>query len=389
MGVTSPASRLPSATLDAQSRPVDRPGAAKTRRTTPPIKLWATLGGAWLAFEIYVLVRWVSGPYFKHVSAGPTPEPGWMRTAENIWQVAGIVATIGIFYWFVVRPWRRDKAPSTDGLLVCAFATLWFEDPLSSYFGHWFTYNANLVNFGSWVKDVPGWNAYSTPGHMVLEPLLIIPFVYVYFIMIGTLVGCWAMRQAEARWDLSVLQLIGICFVTMCLLDLIGEGLIFLPLGFWEYPGGVGLLFPSTYHKYPVNEMLTIGALFTIICSLRYFKDDRGYTIVERGIDRLNVGPRSLIGLRFLAFVAAVHLALFVAYSLPNAWIGAHARPWPADLQKRSYLTDGVCGAGTTSACPAPGVPLVRGNATAHLGPNGGLVVPPGVKLPQLVPFDR
>jgi hypothetical protein len=349
----------------------------------------AFLGGLILAFEAYVLIRWLSGSYFKHVSAGPTPEPGWMRTAENIWQAAGIVTTIGIVYWFVVRPWRRERKLTTDALLVLAFATLWFEDPLSSYYGHWFTYNANLVNFGSWVNGVPGWNAPGTPGHMVLEPLLIIPFVYVYFIMIGVLVGCWAMRKAEERWNLSTLQLLGVCFLTMALLDLIGEGLIFLPLGFWEYPGGIGMLFPSTYHKYPVNEMLTIAAIFTGLCALRYFKDDRGRTIVERGIDRLKVGEAGNNALRFLAIAGAVHIILVLGYNLPNSVIGAHSRPWPADLQKRSYLTDGVCGAGTTIACPGPGIPLFRGNATAHLSPSGKLVVPPGVMLPTPVPFAR
>jgi Spirocyclase AveC-like len=368
--------------------PRETPTAA-ARRTTPPIKLWATLGGLWLTFEAYVLIRWIAGPYFKHVAPGPTHEPTWMRAGEDAWQVAGVLATICIFYWFVIRPWRRERTLTTDGLLVCAFATLWFEDPISSYYNHWFTYNANLINFGSWVKGVPGWMSYSKPGHMVLEPLLVIPFVYVYFIMIGVLVGCWAMRRAEERWNLSTLQLVGVCFATMCALDVIGEGLIFLPLGFWEYPGGYGMLWPSTYHKYPVNEMVTIGALFTLVCSLRYFKNDRGQTLVERGLDRLTVGERPKLGLRFLALLGAVHLSLTVAYTLPNSVVGAHSRPWPADLMKRSYLTDGVCGAGTQNACPGPGVPLIRGNATAHLGPTGRLVVPPGVKLPKLVPFSR
>jgi hypothetical protein len=385
--VTSPPSRLSRGPL-AGDRAADGSVEA-ARRTTPPIKVWAALGALVLAFEAYVLIRWVSGPNFRHVAAGPTPEPGWMHTAGSLWEIAGILATVGIVYGFVVRPWRREGRISTDGLLVCAFATLWFEDPLSAYTGHWFTYNANLVNWGSWAKDVPGWMSYGTPGHMLLEPMLLIPFVYVYFIMIGVLVGCATMRAAERRWRLSTLQLIGVCFLTMCAVDFVGEGLIFLPLGFWEYPGGYGLLFASTYHKYPVNEMLTIGALFTLICCLRYFKDDRGLTLVERGVDRLTTSERWKTGLRFLAVAAAVHLSLFVAYNLPNSWVGMHSRPWPRDLVSHSYLTDGLCGAGTQNACPGPGVPLISGNRTAHLGPRGKLVVPTGVKLPTLVPFSR
>jgi len=174
----------------------------------------------------------------------------------------------------------------------------------------------------------------------------------------------------------------------MCALDVVGEGLVWLPLGFWEYPGGYGLLFPSTYHKYPVNEMLTIGVMFTAVCSLRYFRDDRGYTIAERGIERLRAGRRQT-ALRILAVIFAMHLILTLAYNLPNSVVGAHSRPWPADLQKRSYLTDGICGEGTDRMCPGPGVPLPRGNGSAYIDLHGQLVVPNGMTLPEPVPPDR
>jgi hypothetical protein len=276
-----------------------------------------------------------------------------MRTVQDIWQPAGILAALFCLYWYLVRPWLRERTVTTDGLLVAAFATLWFEDPLSAYYGHWFTYNANLVNMGSWVHDVPGWVSPGSPGRMLVEPILVIPFVYVYFIMIGVLFGCWVMRRTEARRPgISTAQLIGVCFCAMALFDLVAEGLIWLPLGFWEYPGGIGLLFPGTYHKFPLNEMLTIAATFTGIACLRYFRDDKGRTVVERGLDRLKVGSRRQTVFRFLALAFAVHAILFVGYNVPNSFVGAHSRPWPQAIQKRSYLTDYLCGPQTHSACP-------------------------------------
>jgi hypothetical protein len=164
----------------------------------------------------------------------------------------------------------------------------------------------------------------------------------------------------------------------MCLVDFVGEGLIWLPLGFWEYPGGFGMLFPSTYHKYPVNEMLTIGALFTAITALRYFRDDKGRTLVERGVDRIR-GPRRQTLYRILAVTFAAHAALFVFYNLPNSWVATHSRAWPADLQKRSYFLDGICGQGTGRVCPGPGIPLDRDR--------GRLIDP--ARYPPPVPIDR
>jgi hypothetical protein len=238
-------------------------------------------------------------------------------------------------------------------LLVAAFATLWFEDPLSAYYGHWFTYNANLVNFGSWVHAVPGWVSPGGPGRMLVEPILVIPFVYVYFIMVGILFGCWVMRRAEARWPgASTAQLVTACFAAMCVFDLVAEGLIWLPLGFWEYPGGIGLLFPSTYHKFPLNEMLTIATIFTAMSCLRYFRDDKGLTLVERGLDRLRVGRAGQTLVRFLAIAFAVHAILFLGYNLPNSFVGAHSRPWPRAILKRSYFTDYLCGPQVHTACP-------------------------------------
>ena len=69
----------------------------------------------------------------------------------------------------------------------------------------------------------------------------------------------------------------------------------------------------------------------------------------------MKAGPRTKVLIRALAAVAAVHLALIVFYNIPNSWIGIHSDEWPADLQKRSYLTNYVCGDGTDRACPGLG----------------------------------
>ncbi len=335
-------------------------GAATRGRSA--VKVWALIGGALIVFEAIVLARWISGPYFKQVPAESTPMPGWMQPVLDVWQVAGVVAAAGFICGFVIRPWRRSGHMTTDGMFVVAFATLWFQDPLSAYFGHWFTYNTHLVNFGSWVKDVPGWSSFGKPGAMIAEPIVLIGPVYVYFIMTATLLGCAVMRAAKRRWPaLRPFHLIALCFLLMALVDVVGEGLVWLPLGFWEYPGGIPFLFSGTYHQFPLNEMLTIAASFTAITSLRYFRIAQDRTVPERD-QRVTADDRPRRSwVRLLAVIGAVHVALVLCYNVPNSIVGTQHLTWPQDLQQRSYLTDQMCGPGTVNLCPGNGHGLVEG----------------------------
>jgi hypothetical protein len=365
-------------------------------RRAVPVKWWAGLGALIVAFIAFVLIRWVTGPFFEQVDPGPSQLPGYMKVSLITFQALCIPAALFCIYWFVVRPWRRERRIGVDGVLVLAFSTLWFQDPLSAYGGHWFTYNSWALNFGSWVNSVPTWLSFGEPGRMLVEPVLIIPGVYVWVFVLTMMLGTWVMRTAKRRWPaMGKLGLVGICFAVMCAFDIVFEGLIFLPLGAWEYPGGHVALFPSTYHKFPLNEMLTVSALFTAVACLRYFVNDRGETLVERGIDRVKGGSGKKVALRVLATIAAVHVALFVIYNIPNTLVGLHSTEWPADLQKRSYLTDYLCGDETPRACPGPGVPLPRndnGNrdgGSAFASPTGELVIPADTTLPAPVPFDR
>ena len=365
-------------------------------RRIVPVKWWAALGALIVAFIGFVLIRWVTGPFFEQVDPGPSQLPGYMKASLIAFQALCIPAALFCIYWFVVRPWRRERRIGVDGVLVLAFATLWFQDPLSAYGGHWFTYNSWALNFGSWVNSVPTWMSFGEPGRMLVEPVLIIPGVYVWVFVLTMMLGTWVMRTAKRRWPaMGKLGLVGICFAVMCAFDIVFEGLIFLPLGAWEYPGGHVALFPSTYHKFPLNEMLTVSALFTAVACLRYFVNDRGEMVVERGIERVKGGERKKIALRVLAAIAAVHVALFVIYNIPNTVIGMHSTEWPADLQERSYLTDYLCGDETDRACPGPGVPLAKndnGNpdgGSAFATPGGELVIPSDTTLPAPVPFDR
>jgi hypothetical protein len=343
---------------------------ADADRPISPVRGWAALGATVLAFQAFVLIRWMSGPYFNHVDPGPTPLPPWMKFSLTALQIVLPIAAAAVLYWFVVRPWRRERRVRLEGLMAISFLLLSFHDPLSAYINHWYTYNAWQVNMGSWVNSVPGALAPGTPTHQVAYPLLIVPPAYVVIFMLVTMMGAAIMRGMKRRWPrIPRLGLVAICFAVMVPFDVVFEGIVFMPLGSWEYPGGHVKIFADTFHAYPLNEALTTGVIFTMFACIKYFTNDRGQSLAEHGTERLSGGAVRVTTVRLLAVTGLVALAMTVGYSLPNTWFGAHSTAWNKDIQTRSYLTY-TCGEGPGIACPAPDVPLLR-NDNRSAGNNG------------------
>jgi Spirocyclase AveC-like len=367
------------------------PRIEKTAEPVTPIKAWACIGALITAFILYVWIRWLAGPFATPVDKGPSLLPAWMSVDLVVSQVVVTAGMCGFFYWFLIRPWWRERRLSSDGLLCVAGLLLWFQDGMTNYATPWITYNSHLVNIGSWYNDVPGWMSFGRPGRQLLEPVLLMPGTYTMVFLIVPALGCWIMRRTKARWpQFGPYRLIGICLLALAVYDIVSEGLIFMPLGWFTYAGGpFPILFPSTYHTFPLSEPICGSLLFTGVTALRYYKDDQGRMLVERGVDRVR-GPFRQGVYRLLAIIAASQLLFLVCYTIPvGLLMAAHPRQWPADAQKRSYLTDFICGAGTDRACPGPAIPLSRGEHSARVSPAGTLVVPGGTRLPKPVPFTR
>ena len=43
---------------------------AQVQPKVKPVQIWAVLGGAILVFQLYVWIRWLTGPNFERVPAG-------------------------------------------------------------------------------------------------------------------------------------------------------------------------------------------------------------------------------------------------------------------------------------------------------------------------------
>jgi hypothetical protein len=79
-------------------------------------------------------------------------------------------------------------------------------------------------------------------------------------------------------------------------------------------------------YRYSIGEFLYIGLWSTTLASLRFFVNDRGHTLTERGLDRHT--PRRRTAISLLATIAACNLSVIV-WSSPLILTGRYAKPYP------------------------------------------------------------
>ena len=185
------------------------------------------------------------------------------------------------------------------------------------------------------------------------------------------------MRKAKDRWPrIGKVGLLLVCFSATATFDIIFE-LAWLRGGMYTYGGAIkGLtLFPGHYYAFPMYEAILIGAFFTPLAALRYFKDDKGRTFVERGIDEV-AGAGRKTGLRFLAISGFFNVCLLLIFNVPMIAIHTLAdSDWPKDVVNRSYFTNSICGPLTPYHCPS--------NAIPDPHPGSGYVAPDGTYVPR------
>lgn len=328
-----------------------------------------------MALEVWVIVSWIGSGRATRTPHGPNRPADWQIFMAHFWESVMVGAFLFVVHRFIARPWRRDRQIPLDGFLVIAFLTASFQDQLSNYSQNWFTYNTAFTNWGSWTTQIPGWIAPNS--NLVPEPVIFALCGYPVVGFGATVMGGTLMTRAKARWpQLRRVHLIAICFASVALFDLIIE-VFWLRLGLFSYPGTIDWLtvFRGRYYQFPVYEAVVFGGTWTAWACLRHFRDDKGRTIAERGIDDLRASPRQRSALRLLALIGAVNAIFLVTYNIPMQWFALQQDNWPVDIQNRSYLTDGICGPGTDYACPGPAIPHNRPDSY-HLDPGGRLVAP-------------
>jgi len=278
----------------------------------------------------------------------PTGTKAWALSIQTI----SILLFLGTAI-HVVRQCRRRHTLTFDAVLVAAWLLSWWQDPILNYLRPVFFYNAYLVNLGSWTSRIPGWQ--SPNGHLLAEPLFA-GSIYGWMLLTSMLT-CAGMRLAKRhRPNIGVPGLLLAAFVTMFFFDLVLEG-FFVRTRLYSYAATIHdlSLFGDKAYHFPVYESVLWGSVWAAVGSLRYFRNDRGLSIAERGVDKLPVSPRKRNVLRLLAVTGFINVVFVVFYNVPIQFFAVQVDKMP---EHPTYLRSGLCGDDTAYPCPGPDVPI-------------------------------
>jgi hypothetical protein len=379
---------------DVSAEPIEVPSAPQRREKRfwdTPIAWWAALGTLLLAGEAYILVRWLFSNDLRDIPAGPTPVPGWMKVTLVL-SCVGIIGGFCFVMWrWCVKPWRKTGTLTTLGAFGLATLTMWWQDPLQNQIVPWFSWNHWLPNVGSWANQVPGVSQVNATA--LGEPLYItITGFTLFYFGFGAIFGSFVMDKVKARrpdvgtpWLL--LASVVACTVTLGVLEL-----FWMRAGAYIYPDSNSslTLFSGHIYQIPIYEILIDGLLAAACSWAVYFRNDKGETVVERGLSDLNLSTGKRNVLRVLALAVAVNL-IYAMYSLTLQPFLHDAHGWPTDIAKRSYFAEGWCGPGPLAphevrmACFSSSLPLPTKGSAVVL-PNGKLAAT-SQPIAKAVPF--
>lgn len=339
------------------------------RIQTPPAKpvlWWGTMGFVSMVVIVITVGQWILSPEFKPAPTGSDPisagMQAWIITLECFFTGGAL-----LFFWlYLIRPWIKAGHITWDGLFLLACITIWYQDPIDNYFNFTFTYNAHFHNRSSWANFIPGWQ--SPRGENFAEPFLFMGSFFMWVFFGASVLGCWMLGKIRRQLpNLSGLSHIAIVFAVFAVLDFLIESL-FTHTGIYAYVACYSPLtiWAGTPNQFPLYESTGVGAMLTAVTALRYYRDDHGYSLVEKGMHQLRLPKTGQRLLSFFCMVAAIQAIAFVLFYGQYQWFALKADSF---AQYPSYQLLEICGKGTPYACPTSEVPMPKRGSLA-IGPD-------------------
>jgi hypothetical protein len=307
---------------------------ATPRTWATPARIWAGLGVVFLAFQAWVLGRWVIGTGV-HVTFNRNADIS-VGHAAVLWGVQGLtVAVVIVVVVVLVRQCRRERRLTFDTAITIGFTLSAWQDPLLLYFKPIYFVNQYLVRFNlNWAPYFPGWSRPDDPQSITM---VIYPSGLTYpSLMAGIWIQCrltnW-VAQRRPHWGTP--RILAACILAGMVVAGFVE-VVSIRTGIYSYPWSIQSLslWGGHWYQYPLTQNATFAIFLTVVAIMRHTLHTHGTTPhIFRGAET-EPGRRST-WMRLLAGVGLAN-ALILFYVIVTDALGFLGGPIPIDTP--SYL---------------------------------------------------
>src|SRR5258705_5661109 len=264
---------------DARLREYVAGSAVAPRRWALPHYL-ALAGIPVLVWNAWTVIAWlIDGPEAVTEFRDPGSVSWYAARAIE----CGVVLASLLVIRYLVRGCRRAGRLLTFDVMFCLVgATIFWSDFGMNVFQPVFVASSNFVNVNNPCGHMPF--VVNTDCGRGPEPLLFFPLVETFFVLAMAIGVTKLVSRARRRWPgMSSAQVFGVIMAiafAFCLLEI-----LILALGVWGYTGPRWMSFsPGHGAQYHAGVLLGTGLFFGSMVALYLVRNDKGQTIVERGL---------------------------------------------------------------------------------------------------------
>lgn len=321
--------------------------ARRSRRHWGPAQYLALAAVPLLAYQAWTLVAWLA--------AGPNQITAYRSYGSFSWYAARaievvLVLAVAAILARLIHQCRAQRRLTFDAMLFIGLLLTVFWDTIVNFVEPLWFYSSNWLNLNDWYGHAP-FVISPAAGHGPF-PILMLGMLYPFFVF-DAMIICNVMRGAQGRRpDISAARLVGIGLVPALMIGAVLSLIMILP-HLW---GGAGmpLSILGGNYRWSIGEFLYIGIWSMTLASLRFFVNERGERLTERGLQHLPARRRTTIAV--LATIAVCNLSVIV-WSAPLVLTGFKATAYPNYPRSLSTAVCDTPGLHGSAYGPCPGSP--------------------------------
>lgn len=316
----------------------------------------AAVGALLVVMAVIAVARWI--PTAHQITAyRDHNDISWY--AARVYEIGGVAMSIWVIF-YLVKQWHEKRRLTVDMLICIGGAVAYIFDLNNNFLQPNWLYSSQWININTVTAHEPGW---LNPVTDIPSPAVMI-LLYTFGLLAFSMIINQLMRLAQRRFPaISNVGLIAVAFASAVVIDLALEIPMFA-LGLWSQGAAPDWMRFGTNsaHVVVLAEVVLAAVMFAAYASLRYFKNDQGYSVVERSG---YTGFKGTAVKMLCAITFVVGFELFGNFG--QALTGLYSSPFPPNIP--AHQLNGQCGKGTAYGV-CPGDPTYK-MPIGHMGTPG------------------